>query len=76
MSENGTESNENGARKVQRNGRGSLRTHADLHDVAAAVTGAAVALEIAGRVSAGAVAAHPVHDLALVDICARAEGEK
>lgn len=44
-------------------------THADLHDVVAAITGAAIALEIAGRVPARAVTAHSMRDLALVDIC-------
>jgi len=57
--------------KNGRNISARVRTHADLHDIAATITRIAVALEIAGRISAGAVSAHSVHDLAFVDICAR-----
>lgn len=44
-------------------------THANLHDVTATITRGAVALEMAGSISAGAVAANTTHDLAFVDIC-------
>lgn len=47
----------------------SYHTHADLHDVAATIAGVTVALEISGSISARTVTTHPVHDLALVDIC-------
>lgn len=43
-------------------------THANFHDIAAAITGTAVALEVTGHVPAGAIPADSVHDLALVDI--------
>lgn len=52
------------------------RTHANLHYIVAEVSRIAVALEIAGRVSAGPVSAHSAHDLAFIDVCAKEEGKK
>lgn len=44
-------------------------THANLHNVIAAITRGTVALKIAGCISAGTVTANTTHDLAFVDIC-------
>lgn len=52
------------------------RTHANLHYIVAEVSRIAVALEIAGRVSAGPVSAHSAHNLAFIDVCAKEEGKK
>lgn len=44
-------------------------THANLHNVIAAITRGTVALKIAGCISASAVTANTTHDFAFVDIC-------
>lgn len=51
-------------------------THANLHYIVAEISRIAIALEIAGRVSAGSVSAHSAHDLAFVDVCAKKKEKK